>query len=86
MERRDANLLLSVLALALALAFAVAPRTVGQSQRGDCQKSCEVQYQECRRGTNANEAACKAAFDSCKAGCQNVHGNQNENVDRKSVV
>jgi hypothetical protein len=79
-EKRDANVLLSILAFGLVFAFALALRTEGgQSQRGECQQTCERQYQECRRGTNANQDACKATFDTCRAGCRDIRGNQNTN-------
>src|SRR5215204_5270841 len=78
--KKDVNVLLSVLAACLALGFALAPRTEGgQSARGECQKDCEVRYQECRDEANADPEACQAFFDACKEGCRAVRGNQNGN-------
>ncbi len=83
MEKRDANLLLTILALALGVAFVVAPRTEGQSQRGQCEQDCTRAYQDCRRATNANQAACQEAMracrDRCRAGNTNANGNTNGN-------
>jgi hypothetical protein len=69
----------SKLSLALVLALSLAAILLGttgstgqESERGKCQKQCEVQYQACRNEANANHAACKTAFDTCKAGCKDV--------------
>jgi len=79
-EKRDANLLLTILALALGVAFIVAPRTAGQSQRGQCEQNCTRTYQDCRRAANANQAACQEAQRACRERCKD--GNTNGNPDR----
>ena len=82
MGKKDVNVLLSVLAVCLALGFALAPRTEGgQSVRGECQKDCEVRYQGCRDDALIDPEACKALFDACKEGCRAVHGNENGNTN-----
>ena len=82
MGKKDVNVLLSVLALCLALAFALVPRTEGgQSPRGECQKDCEVRYLECRDDANADPEACEAFFDACKRGCRAALGNTNGNTN-----
>jgi uncharacterized protein HemX len=53
--KRDANLLLGVIAVGIAIAFAIAPRTEGQSQRGECQQRCTQQYQD-RKSTRLNSS------------------------------
>ena len=77
----------SAAALLSALTLFVTPGSQGQSQRGECQKNCTDQYQQCRKAANANTAACKQAFDACKDACRagntngNVNGNTNTNTN-----
>lgn len=46
--------------------------TPGPSQRGECEQKCTETYQACRGESNANQADCKRAFDSCRAACKDV--------------
>lgn len=43
-----------------------------ESQRGQCEQACNRTYMECRAATNANQAACKTAYDECRNGCKDV--------------
>jgi membrane-associated HD superfamily phosphohydrolase len=81
-EKRLTFIWLTALAGALTAVMFVAPQATGtQSQRGECQQNCTRQYQDCRRATNANEAACKQAFDACREACKDLRGNQNANTN-----
>lgn len=67
---REARLLLFVLALGLALAFVIAPRTQGQrNKRHTCRQDCAAKYQDCLGKENADAAECEKAFDECREGC-----------------
>lgn len=69
MERREAYLLLSVLTLALMLAFVFVPRTEGQRERNTCRRDCTKQYRECVGATDAGEDECRKALDECRDVC-----------------
>ena len=48
------------------------PETGPESQRGQCEQDCNRTYMECRAASNANQAACKTAYDECRNGCKDV--------------
>ncbi len=75
------TLLIVPAALAVALTGVVflSPASATHSERGQCQQDCTRTYQECRGATNANQAACKQAFDACRERCKDVRGNTNAN-------
>ncbi|HLL71625.1 MAG TPA: hypothetical protein VK363_09350, partial [Pyrinomonadaceae bacterium] len=77
MRKRFTYLSLAALAsVALTGAFFYSTVSGGQSDRGQCQQTCTRQYQECRNAANANNDACRQAFDTCRAGCRdNTNGN-----------
>ena len=56
------------------------PWSHGQDERGVCQKNCTDTYQQCRKAANANQAACKQAFDACRAACRAGNTNSNDNT------
>jgi hypothetical protein len=65
--------ILFVLGFGLMALIGVTAGSPGQnSQRGECEQKCNETYQACRAATNANQADCKRAFDSCRAACKDV--------------
>ena len=72
MNRKSGFIAGLVLLVASVGAF-YSPATGSQeSQRGECQQACTKTYQECRDAANANQTACKTAFDECRKGCKDV--------------
>ena len=68
-----------------ALMLFFSPWATAQDERGECQKRCTDQYQECRRAANANQATCKQTFDACRDACRAGNTNANGNTNQPGV-
>ena len=73
MDKKSGLLSGLILCLATAGALILSTPSGGQeSQRGACEQACTKTYQECRSAANANQPACKEAFDTCRKNCKDV--------------
>ena len=62
---------LLILSVALATGFMFSTATGGQQmKKSDCELACRKTYDECLRAPNADQTTCKAALNSCLAGCK----------------
>src|SRR6185436_4810291 len=69
---RRSGIPLILICIVALVAVLITTATSGQKSKGECEENCTRTYQECQKETNANQADCKRAFDTCLAGCKNV--------------
>lgn len=70
-KQRTSIFTLMILSVALASGFMFATATGGQEmKKSDCDSACRKTYDECLRAPNADQTTCKAALNSCLAGCK----------------
>ena len=69
-KQKMSILSLLTLSVALATGFMFSTATGGQMKKGECEQACKKTYDECLQAPNADKTACKAALNSCVAGCK----------------
>jgi hypothetical protein len=64
---------LFILPIAIGGVLFLSPATGGQeSQRGECEQACNETFKTCNATTNADRAACSAAYKECRDKCKTV--------------
>jgi hypothetical protein len=56
------------------------------SPRGECEQQCTQQYQECRKGPNANQARCQDELKSCRLACKDTKASPSPTEEPTATV